>query len=67
MFKGCPATWNVFTASDTYSVIVVGLSVIRVILIKAFVANEYECQYMDILSIHLDNSLYWVVIYNYIA
>jgi len=48
----------------THPVIVVGLTVIGVILIQAFVANNNESQYMDILSNHLNNGLYWVVIYN---
>lgn len=48
----------------TRPVIVVGLTVIRVILIQAFAANNNESQYMGILSNHLNNALYQVVIYN---
>lgn len=48
----------------THPVIVVGLTVIGVILIQAFVANDNESQYMGILSNHLNNGLYWEVIYN---
>lgn len=46
----------------THPVIVIGLTVIGVILIQAFVANDNESQYMDILSNHLNNGLYWVVL-----
>lgn len=48
----------------THPVIVIGLTVIGVILIQAFVANDNESQYMDILSNHPNNGLYWVVLYN---
>lgn len=48
----------------TCPVIVVGLTVIGVILIQAFAANNNEGQYMGILSNHLNNALYQVVIYN---
>lgn len=48
----------------TRPVIVVGLTVIRVILIQAFAANNNESQYMGILSNRLNNALYQVVIYN---
>lgn len=48
----------------TYPVIFVGLTVIGVILIQAFVANNNESQYMGILSNHHSKGLYWVAIYN---
>lgn len=42
----------------THPVIVVGLTVIGVVLIQAFAANNNESQYMDILSNHPNNALY---------
>lgn len=48
----------------THPVIVVRLTVIGVIPIQAFAANNNESQYMGILSNHLNNALYWVVIYD---
>lgn len=48
----------------TDPVIVVGLTVIGVILIQAFAADNNESQYTGILSNNLNNTLYSVVIYN---
>lgn len=48
----------------THPVVVVGLTVIEVILIQAFAANNNESQYMGTLSNNLNNALYSVVIYN---